>query len=87
LLGVREKYQRQGLGLLLYENFIRIARSKGIAKIKAITSASNAKSISFHKKRIGMTLLGQPNEEGVNVVSGYSGENKYTVVFEKQIDR
>ena len=85
LVGVREKYQRRGLGLLLYENFIDTARSKGITKIKAITAASNTKSISFHKDRIGMTLLGQPNEEGVNVVKDYSGENKDMVVFEKQI--
>jgi GNAT superfamily N-acetyltransferase len=86
LLGVREKYQRQGLGLLLYENFINIARSKGMTRIKAITTASNTKSISFHKNRIGMTLLGEPNEEGVNVVKDYSGVNRHTVVFEKQID-
>jgi L-amino acid N-acyltransferase YncA len=87
LLGVREKHQRRGLGLLLYENFIRIAKSKGITKIKAITTASNAKSIAFHKNRVGMTLLGQPNEEGVNVVRDYSGVNKHTVVFEKRIDK
>ncbi|AYB34719.1 GNAT family N-acetyltransferase [Chryseolinea soli] len=87
LLGVREKYQRQGLGELLYENFINIAKSKGIAKIKAITTASNAKSIAFHKTRIGMTLLGQPNEAGVNVVRDYSGANKHVVVFEKRIDK
>lgn len=86
LLGVREKYQRNGLGLLLYQNFINIARSKGITKIKALTTATNAKSIAFHKNRVGMTLLGQPNEEGVNVVSDYSGANKHTVVFEKRID-
>ena len=86
LLGVREKHQRRGLGQLLYDNFIQIARSRGIAKIKAITGASNTKSIAFHTKRIGMTLLGEPNEEGVNVVKDYSGENRYTVVFEKRID-
>lgn len=86
LLGVREKYQRNGLGLLLYQNFINIARSKGITKIKALTTATNAKSIAFHKNRVGMTLLGQPNEEGVNVVRDYSGANKHTVVFEKRID-
>ena len=85
LLGVREKYQRQGLGELLYENFINIAKAKGIARIKAITGATNTKSISFHKKRIGMTLLGEPNEEGVNVVKDYSGDNRYTVVFVKEI--
>ena len=87
LLGVREKYQRHGLGVLLYENFIHIAKSKGIKKIKAMTTASNAKSISFHKNRIGMTLLGQPNEDGVNVVRDYSGVNKHPVVFEKRIDQ
>lgn len=85
LLGVREKNQRQGLGLLLYENFINLAKSKGFSKIKAITSASNTKSISFHKTRIGMTLLGEPNEDGVNVVRDYSGVNNDRVVFEKQI--
>ena len=68
LLSVREKNQRQGLGLLLYENFINIAKSKGITRIKAITTASNKKSISFHKNRIGMTLLGEPNDDGLNIV-------------------
>jgi len=86
LLGVREKNQRQGLGLLLYENFINIAKSKGFTKIKAITTASNTKSISFHKNRIGMTLLGEPNENGVNIVRDYSGVNNDRVVFEKRID-
>jgi GNAT superfamily N-acetyltransferase len=87
LLGVREKYQRQGLGLLLYENFIDLAKSKGCTKIKAITTASNTKSISFHKNRIGMTLLGEPNDNGVNIVKDYSGINNDRVVFEKRIDK
>jgi len=86
LLGVRERYQRQGLGLLLYEHFIQMARARGIAKIKAITSATNTKSIAFHTSRVGMTLLGEPNEAGVNVVRNYSGAGKDTVVFEKRID-
>lgn len=87
LLGVREKHQRRGLGLLLYENFINIAKAKGIAKIKALTGPSNTKSIAFHKNRIGMTLLGEPNEDGINVVKDYAGTGKYTVVFEKRIDQ
>lgn len=86
LLGVREKYQRQGLGLLLYENFIHVAKSKGFTKIKAITTESNTKSISFHKNRVGMTLLGESNDNGVNIVRDYSGVNKDRVVFEKLID-
>ena len=86
LLGVRKKNQRQGLGMLLYENFIKIAQSKGFSKIKAMTSSSNSKSISFHKNKIGMTLLGEPNEEGLNIVKNYAGINNDRVVFEKVID-
>ena len=87
LLGVREKYQRQGLGVLLYENFIAMAKAKGIAKIKAITTASNAKSISFHKNGLGMPLLGPPNYGVVIVVLFFSGANKHPFVFEKLIDK
>ena len=86
LLGVRENKQRHGLGLLLYENFINIAKLKGCTKIKAITTASNSKSISFHKNKIGMTLLGEPNENGVNILKDYSGVNMDRVVFEKRIE-
>lgn len=86
LLGVREKYRKQGLASVLYETFIEVAKSKGCAKIKAITSASNVQSIAFHKNRIGMTLLGEPNQDGVNVVKDYSGVNIDRVVFEKRID-
>jgi predicted GNAT superfamily acetyltransferase len=85
LLGVREAFQRQGLGLSLYQNFMDFAQSKGVAKVKAITSPTNQKSISFHKKKIGMTLLGSPNEDGINVVKNYSGKDKDRVVFEKYL--
>lgn len=72
--------------MLLYDNFIDIAKSKGFTKNEAITTASNTKSISFHKNKIGMTLLGEPNENGVNIVRDYSGVNNDRVVFEKRID-
>ena len=85
LIGVREKYQKQGLGKMLYENFIEIAKSQNIHKIKAITKPINIKSINFHKNKIGMRLLGEPNENGINVVKNYSGINEDRVVFEKQI--
>jgi GNAT superfamily N-acetyltransferase len=85
LIGVREKYQKQGLGKLLYDNYIQICKSKGIKKIKALTSPTNKKSIHFHQKKIGMTLLGSPNQDGINVVRGYSGLREETVVFEKLI--
>ncbi|MDJ1469177.1 GNAT family N-acetyltransferase [Xanthocytophaga flava] len=83
LIGVREQYQKQGLGELLYANFIQLSKSKGIQKLKAVTTPTNTKSINFHQKKIGMTLLGLPNSEGINVIRGYSGPDKETVVFEK----
>jgi GNAT superfamily N-acetyltransferase len=86
LLGVREKYQRQGLGKLLYDRFIEAARSRNIHKLKAITTPTNLKSINFHTKQIGMSMIGEANENGIHVVKNYSGLNKDRVVFEKQID-
>jgi N-acetylglutamate synthase-like GNAT family acetyltransferase len=85
LIGVREKYQKQGLGKMLFENFIEIAKSRNIHKIKAITKPINIKSINFHKNKIGMNLLGEPNENGINVIKNYSGINEDRVVFEKKI--
>lgn len=85
LIGVREKYQKRGLAKLLYDNFINIAKSHGINKIKAITTPTNHKSINFHQKQMGMKLLGLPNEEGLNVIKDYSGINSDRVVFEKKI--
>jgi ribosomal protein S18 acetylase RimI-like enzyme len=83
LIGVREKYQRMGLGKLLYDNFIEIAKSNNIQKIKAITKPFNTKSISFHTKKIGMTMIGEPNKDGINVIKNYSGINSDRVVFLK----
>jgi len=85
LIAVREKYQKQGLGKLLYNKFIQLSKSQGIQKIKAITTPTNTKSITFHQKTLGMTLLGSPNQDGVNVVRDYSGINLDRVVFEKII--
>ena len=86
LLGVGGKNQRQGLGKLLYDHFIEMARSRKIHEIKAITSPMNIKSINFHKNRIGMNLLGEPNGNGIPVVKNYSGINNDRVVFKKRID-
>jgi ribosomal protein S18 acetylase RimI-like enzyme len=86
LIGVREKYQRRGLGKLLYDNFIEIAKSHKIHEIKAITKPINTKSINFHTKKIGMTMAGEPDENGINVVKNYSGINNDRVVFIKDIE-
>ncbi|MBO9203041.1 MULTISPECIES: GNAT family N-acetyltransferase [Niastella] len=87
LIGVRERYQKQGLGKLLYDNFIQVSKSRGIKKIKAITSPTNNKSIEFHQNKMGMTLIGSPNQDGITVVRGYSALSQETVVFEKLIQR
>jgi ribosomal protein S18 acetylase RimI-like enzyme len=86
LIGVREKYQRMGLGKLLYDNFIEIAKSHKIHEIKAITKPVNTKSINFHTNKIGMTMVGEPNNDGINVIKNYSGVNSDRVVFTKNID-
>jgi predicted GNAT superfamily acetyltransferase len=86
LIGVREEYQRKGLGEELYDHFIKIIQAKGIKKIKAITTPTNSKSINFHTKKIGMKMLGEPNDQGVAVVKNYSGIHNDRVVFEMEIN-
>lgn len=86
LLGVRDQYQRHGLGKLLYDNYIEIAKSHKINRIKAITKPINTKSINFHKNKMGMSLIGQPDENGMTVVKNYSGINEDRVVFIRQTD-
>lgn len=85
LIGVREKYQKQGLGKMLYEKFIEVAKSQDIHKIKAITKPANIISINFHTTKLGMELTGEPNKDGIKVVKNYSGLNEDRVVFEKII--
>jgi N-acetylglutamate synthase-like GNAT family acetyltransferase len=85
LVGVRVSQQRKGLGNMLYEHFIALARERGIHKIKAITTPGNTRSINFHSNKIGMSLLGEPDENGIPVVRNYSGTNHHRVVFEKMI--
>lgn len=84
LIGVIKRYQGKGLGKLLYDNFESIAKRHGCSKLKAMTTAGNQASILFHKK-IGMKLLGEKNEEGIEVVKDYSAPGQDRVVFEKDI--
>ena len=85
LVGVRKEYQKQGLGKMLYDKFIEVCKSYGLKRIKAMTTPTNSKSIDFHQKKMGMSLLGSPNQDGINVVRDYSGVNIDRVVFEKVI--
>jgi GNAT superfamily N-acetyltransferase len=84
LLGVHKDFRNKGIGTKLYNHFISYAKEKGCNKLKALTGPSNSLSIAFHKK-IGMTLLGKKNADGIEVVSDYSKIGQDTVVFEKEI--
>lgn len=84
LIGVRRSYQGQGLGRRLYEHFIKFARAKGCKELKAITTPTNSASIAFHR-RLGMELLGEPDEEGIPIVRDYSGPGQHRVVFRRKI--
>jgi len=84
LIGVRRSHQRKGIGSQLYQHFIGFAKKQGCKEIKAITTPTNVQSISFHKK-IGMELLGNPNELGIPVIKDYSGPGRDAVVFRKNI--
>ncbi|MGC8487229.1 MAG: GNAT family N-acetyltransferase [Clostridia bacterium] len=57
-----------------------MARASGCTRLKAITSPGNAASIAFHR-RMGFTLLGDPDDRGVPVVRDYSGPGVDRVVM------
>ena len=83
-IAVRPSARRRHLAQHLYDRFIDSARRRGCSHVKAMTNPSNAGSIAFHK-RLGMRLLGEPNEEGIPVVSDYSGRGQARVVFWKSL--
>ena len=83
-IGVRRSHQKKGIGQQLYEHFTDFAKTKGCKELKAITSPTNKGSVAFHR-RLGMELLGEPNEEGIPVVRDYGGPGIHRVVFRKKI--
>jgi len=84
LVAVRRSHHRRGIGRWLYEQFEARARERGCTGLKALTPAFNADSIAFHR-RLGFTLLGEPNEEGVPVAQDYFGPGIPRVVFQKRL--
>ena len=83
MVGVRQDFQKKGLGRRLYEHFIDILREKDIYEIKAITTPANENSIKFHL-HLGMTMTGIKNEDGIKVVKNYLGIGQDRVVFKMQ---
>lgn len=84
LVGVHREHQNNGLGSKLYKHFIKYAKQNGCKLLKAITTPTNQLSINFHKK-FGMTLLGNKNLAGIEVVQDYSGQGQDRVVFTMEI--
>ena len=83
-VAVRASARRQHLAHHLFDHFVEFARRHGCRHVKAITTPFNAGSIAFHKS-LGMTLLGEPNTDGIPVVSDYAGRGASRVVFWKSI--
>jgi predicted GNAT superfamily acetyltransferase len=84
-IAVRASARRRGLAQRLYGHFVECARRRGCRHIKAMTNPANTGSIAFHKS-LGMELLGEPNAEGIPVVSDYSGRGQSRVVFWKSLE-
>jgi GNAT superfamily N-acetyltransferase len=85
LVAVRRSHQGHGIGRWLYEQFEARARERGCSKLKALTPPINTDSVAFHR-RLGFTMLGEPNEEGIPVIENYFGPGVPRVVFEKRLD-
>jgi GNAT superfamily N-acetyltransferase len=83
LIAVRDNHRRRGLGRALYARFAKVALERGCARLKAITTPSNALSIAFHRS-LGMRIVGAGADE-VCVVRDYSGPGEDRVVFEQSI--
>ncbi len=84
-VGVGPEFQGEGLGRQLYEKFFGVARLKGRALVRCITSPGNKDSIAFHT-RMGFTIEPQEaHEEGVPVSLNYDGRGGARVLFVKEL--
>lgn len=54
-IGINPKYQKQGIGLLLYQELIKRAKKNNIKKITALINLDNPNSMKLHEKS-GFTL-------------------------------
>jgi GNAT superfamily N-acetyltransferase len=77
LVAVRDDRRGRGLGRLLYERFAMLARERGCARMKAITTPGNAASVAFHRA-LGMDAVEVPD---------YAGSGRARVVFSADLER
>lgn len=73
LVGIHPDYRRRGVGKILYRSFEDDCRAAGCSQLKAITTASNEGSISFHQ------AMGWTDER----IEDYAGPARPRVVFHK----
>jgi len=71
LVGIDPDYRRRGVGRLLYRDFTAACREAKCVKMKAITTASNEGSLSFHHA-VGWTA---------QEVEDYAGRDRKRIVF------
>lgn len=83
LVATDPAYRRRGIGRALYEHFFAVVRSRGCAKVSAITVPFNETAVAFHR-RMGFQL----REEGAAWVGGvpffpdYAGPGVDCVIME-----
>ena len=75
LVGIDNDYRRRGVGRRLYESFTARARSRGMQRMKAITTPGNQGSIEFHR------ALGYR----VELVTDYAGPGRDRYVFTRDL--
>jgi GNAT superfamily N-acetyltransferase len=75
VVAVRKGHRGLGLATLLYEEFIRDAKSRGARSLKATTTPGNTPSLAFHE-RLGMTAREIPD---------YAGPGRSRVVLSREL--
>jgi GNAT superfamily N-acetyltransferase len=80
LVGVHQGHRREGLARRLYEHFAAAARARGCRELKAITTASNERSLAFHRA-FGMEPVGGDRDGEIPIARDYAGPGQDRVVL------
>jgi L-amino acid N-acyltransferase YncA len=74
-VATRAGHRGRGVGRLLYETFLDLARQRGADRVEATTTPANAASIAFHRK-LGFS---------VEVHDDYAGPGQARVLFSRSV--
>jgi len=75
-IAVIRDYRKKGVGRLLFDKFLRLARAKGVRRVFSNTWPSNEASINFHKK-LGFKYCGK--------IEKASDEKEAYIFFSKKL--